>query len=100
VLVDVAVAERWSGALARAQAMARPLVVSERTTPPAGVEGSETGFAVPRRDPHAIAERLALLAGDPALRRRMGAAGRARATQRSRDYLADFDALYRATLAA
>lgn len=42
------------------------------------VEG-ETGFLVPVRNPPALAAALARLAGDPALRRRMGEAGRARA---------------------
>ncbi|MCX7353276.1 MAG: glycosyltransferase family 4 protein [Alphaproteobacteria bacterium] len=42
------------------------------------VEG-ETGFLVPVRDPAALGTALATLAADPALRARMGAAGRERA---------------------
>ena len=42
------------------------------------VEG-ETGYLVPVRDPAALGAALARLAGDPALRARMGAAGRVRA---------------------
>jgi glycosyltransferase involved in cell wall biosynthesis len=39
----------------------------------------ETGFLVPVKNPPALAAALARLTGDPALRRRMGQAGRARA---------------------
>ncbi|NYI01646.1 glycosyltransferase [Cupriavidus plantarum] len=43
------------------------------------VADGETGFLVPPRAPHALADRLAALAADPALARAMGQAGRARA---------------------
>jgi glycosyltransferase involved in cell wall biosynthesis len=36
-----------------------------------------TGLLVPERDPHALADALEALAGDPALRERLGRAGRA-----------------------
>ncbi|MCH1867667.1 glycosyltransferase [Nocardioides sp. CFH 31398] len=42
----------------------------------------ETGFLVASRDEAALADRLAALAADPDLRRRMGAAGQARVRQR------------------
>jgi colanic acid/amylovoran biosynthesis glycosyltransferase len=42
------------------------------------VANGVTGFVVPRRDPAAMAEKLALLAEDSALRLRMGKAGRVR----------------------
>jgi glycosyltransferase involved in cell wall biosynthesis len=45
------------------------------------VEG-ETGFLVPPGDVAALADRLGRLAADPALRRRLGAAGRARYAER------------------
>ena len=35
----------------------------------------KTGFHVPAADPHALAEKIRILAGDPALRQSMGAAG-------------------------
>jgi len=43
------------------------------------VVDGETGFLVPVREPKALAEALSRLAADPALRARLGAAGRARA---------------------
>jgi glycosyltransferase involved in cell wall biosynthesis len=43
------------------------------------VVDGETGFLVPVREPTALAEALSRLAADPALRARLGAAGRARA---------------------
>jgi len=45
---------------------------------PENVADGLTGFVVPRRDPDAIAGKLALLAGDHSLRRRMGEEGRKR----------------------
>lgn len=45
---------------------------------PEAVEDGETGFLVPERDVAALAERLITLLDDPALRRRMGRAGRAK----------------------
>ena len=55
--------------------------------PPGGQHGqrrpaeqcdSETGFLVPPDAPHALADRVITLLHDPALRARLGAAGRAR----------------------
>jgi glycosyltransferase involved in cell wall biosynthesis len=43
------------------------------------VVDGQTGFLVPVRDPQALAEALGRLVADPALRARLGAAGRARA---------------------
>ena len=55
-----------------------PVIVSVwRAIPEIVVEG-ETGFLVPVRDASATAKSLAALLSDPALRKRMGAAGRRR----------------------
>jgi glycosyltransferase involved in cell wall biosynthesis len=43
------------------------------------VDHGENGLLVPPGDPVALAEALALLAGNPDLRRKMGAAGRLKA---------------------
>jgi len=52
------------------------------TTVPSGVawvnRHEETGLTVPPSDPEALRAALARLAGDPGLRRRLGAAGRRR----------------------
>jgi glycosyltransferase involved in cell wall biosynthesis len=46
------------------------------------VADGSTGLLAPARDDAALADRILRLAGDPELRRRMGAAGRARAKDR------------------
>jgi hypothetical protein len=62
-----------------AQAMGLPVVCTDAGGLPENVGHEITGFVVPRRDPAAMTERLAQLAGDAALRRRMGRAARLRA---------------------
>ena len=42
----------------------------------------ETGFVAPRRHPRSLADRLEVLARDPALRQRMAVAARLRAVER------------------
>ncbi|OZI75742.1 glycosyltransferase family 4 protein [Bordetella genomosp. 2] len=88
-----------------AMACGRPVIGSDtggiRTT----VKDGATGFLVPARDPAALAGRLAVLARDPVLRRRMGLAGARRARrlftwqQVARDLLAVYDGLYSGTTA-
>ena len=60
------------------------------------IEDGVTGFLVPRRDPKAMAEKLALLAGDGDLRHKMGAAGRTRVESRFQmaEQLDTFEAFY------
>ena len=62
-----------------AMATGLPIVAIDVGGIPEMVVEGETGFLVPARDTAAFGERLARLAGDPDLRARMGAAGRARA---------------------
>jgi glycosyltransferase involved in cell wall biosynthesis len=56
-----------------------PVVASDIPGPRAQVAHGETGLLVPPRNPAALQAALCRLGGDPALRRRMGEAGRARA---------------------
>jgi glycosyltransferase involved in cell wall biosynthesis len=79
---DVAVlpsrAEGLGVAILEAMAHALPVVASRVGGIPEAVLEGETGLLVPPEDPDALGAALARLAGDAALRRRMGAAGRAR----------------------
>lgn len=59
-------------------AMARPMVSMNNGGPAETVLDGVTGFLVPPEDPDALAERVVALLRDPALRARMGAAGRER----------------------
>lgn len=55
-----------------------PVVSTSEGAIPDMVAEGESGFLVPRQDPHTLADRLALLVTDPVLRVQMGSAGRAR----------------------
>lgn len=61
-----------------AMASGRPVVSTRRGGPSETVVNGETGFLVDPRDAPALAARALRLLRDPALRARMGAAGRAR----------------------
>jgi len=62
--------------LLEAAAAGRPLVATDVAGCREIVRPGETGLLVPRRDPAALADALAKLAVDPALRRRLGSAAR------------------------
>jgi glycosyltransferase involved in cell wall biosynthesis len=62
-----------------AMSYARPIVTSSAGDLPVAIEDGVSGFVVPIGDVDALARCLAVLAGNPTLRRRMGAAGRVRA---------------------
>jgi colanic acid/amylovoran biosynthesis glycosyltransferase len=98
VFLHAAVSEGFCNAVIEAQAMELPVVCSDADGLPENVADGETGFVVPRRDAPALFEKLAVLAGDPALRRRLGEAGRRRAVGRFQltDQLDAWEALYRA----
>lgn len=100
VFVHGAVSEGFCNAVIEAQAMRVPVVTSDADGLGENVEDGITGFLTPRRDPAAMAERLALLARDPDLRLRMGAAGRDRVLRSYRlpDQIDAFDRLYRQVL--
>jgi glycosyltransferase involved in cell wall biosynthesis len=82
-----------------AMACARPVVGADTGGIRYSVRDGKTGWLVPPKDPDALAERLALLARDRLLRRRMGEAGARRARDHftwekvSRELLAVFDGI-------
>jgi glycosyltransferase involved in cell wall biosynthesis len=85
-----------------ALAAGTPVVATRVGGVPDVVRDGEDGFLVEPGDTEALAERLAALAADDALRERMGAAGRARVVPRyavSR-LVDDIDHLYRSLLEA
>ena len=100
VLLHSAISEGFCYAVVEAQAMELPVVTSDADGLGQNVADGETGFVVPRRDPAALAERLAPLARDQELRVRMGRQGRSRALSTfvaSRE-IDDFERLYRNVL--
>jgi glycosyltransferase involved in cell wall biosynthesis len=66
-------------------AFARPVVATDAGGIPEAVADGVTGRVVPTRDPAALAEVLAALLLDPALRERYGTAGRRRFLDRFTD---------------
>lgn len=84
VFLHAAVSEGFCNAVLEAQAMAVPVVTSDAGGLAENVAAGLTGFVVARRHPGAMAEKLLLLAQDPALRRQLGQAGRQRVLARFR----------------
>lgn len=78
IFLHAAVSEGFCNAVLEAQAMCLPVVCSDADGLPENVLDGVTGFVVPRRNPVALADKLALLATDPEIRRRIGQAGRER----------------------
>ena len=78
VFLHPSLSEGFCNAVLEAQAMGVPVVCTDAGGLPENVIDGLTGFVVPRRDPAAMADKLSLLAGNPDLRRKMGAAGRQR----------------------
>ncbi len=76
-----AVSEGFGNAVMEAQAAALPVVCTDADGLRENIADGETGFAVARRDPSALAAALARLAADRDLRRRMGEAGRRRVSE-------------------
>lgn len=70
--------ESFGVAILEASACELPVVVSDVGGLPEVVEDGVTGLVVPREDPEAAACALARLVTDPALREKMGRAGRER----------------------
>ena len=97
VFLHPAVSEGFCNAVLEAQAMRLPVVASDADGLAENVDDGRTGFVVPRRDPAAMADKLALLAGDGALRQLMGAAGRERVERcfTLPQQIAEFDRFFR-----
>lgn len=71
--------EGFPNAVIEAMAAGKPVIGTRVGGVPEAIVDRETGTIVPPHDPPALARALLALAADPALRARMGAAGRARA---------------------
>lgn len=74
-------ASRWEGfprSILEAMRAGLPVVASRVGGVHEAVRDGQEGYVVPPGDPEALAQRLRRLLGDPALRERLGAAGRAR----------------------
>lgn len=78
IFIHSAVSEGFCNAVLEAQAMGVPVVCTDADGLPENIENNVTGFIVPRRDSKAMAEKIALLAQDGELRKKMGEAGRKR----------------------
>ncbi len=77
-----ALSSDWEGlplAVIEAMAAGLPVVATDVGSVSEAVEHRRTGILVPPGDPVVLTEALSLLAGDPAMRREMGLAGRERA---------------------
>lgn len=101
IFLHAAVSEGFCNAALEAQAMQLPVVASDADGLSENVADGLTGFVVPRRDPGALADKLALLAEDEALRQKMGIAGRQRVETcfQLPDQIAAFDRYYRELVA-
>jgi len=83
-------------ALIEAMAAGRPTIATSAGGTPDVVADGITGLLVPARDPDALAEAMVRLAGDLALRTRLGAAGRARSLEyRLERLVAEVERVYR-----
>ena len=100
-VVLTSASEGTPATLIEALAAGRPVVSTDVGGVSDVVDDGETGFLVPVGDTDALAEKLALLAGDPALRETMGREARGRALGRYavQRLVDDVDALYRELLA-
>jgi glycosyltransferase involved in cell wall biosynthesis len=80
IVVVPSLAESFGIALLEAMSFGKAVVGTRTGGVPEVVADGETGFVVPPADAQSLAEALERLLGDPSLARRLGEAGRARAT--------------------
>ena len=71
--------EAFAWVIAEAMAHAKPVIGTRVGGIPEVIDDGLTGYLVPRADPVAAAQRILELSANPALRERMGVAGRAKA---------------------
>jgi glycosyltransferase involved in cell wall biosynthesis len=97
LLVHASTAETCTYAISEAMAAALPAVVTDAGAAREQIADGESGYVVARDDAAGFADRLAWLIADPAARRRMGQAARARwaAHYRIEEAAARFADLYR-----
>lgn len=81
VLVHPSLADGFGYVVAEAMASGIPVIVTDKTGASDLVVDGQNGYVVPAGDSQAISDRLAHLAGNPALLRRMGQAARETARQ-------------------
>ncbi len=74
--------EPFGGVVMEAMCMSMPVVATNIGGSIEQVADGETGFLVPPANPTALADKLELLVKDPALRQRLGSAGRRRVIER------------------
>ena len=100
VVVLTSASEGTPVTIIEALAAARPVVATAVGGVPDVVDEGETGFLVPQGDTQALAERLEVLALDPARRATMGETGRDRVLRRYavERLVGDVDDLYRELL--
>lgn len=70
--------EGFSNAILEGMAASLPMIVTDVGGNAEAVTNGETGYVVPARDPAALADSIVRLAGEPAIRKRFGEAGRKR----------------------
>lgn len=80
IFVLTSLAEGFPNVVLEAMACARPVIATNVGGIPEIIENGADGILVPPADPKALADRIAALAADPALRRQLGENARAKVT--------------------
>ena len=101
IVVHSSLYEMCSYALLEASAASKPLIATSVGAAPELVKDGDTGFVVPPRDPHALAQAIITLLREPDRAKEMGAQGRELAEQTfSIDVIASkLEKVYRSAIA-